>query len=121
MQSWSERFALGDRAHALATLDDELTAFGTDALQCLRADLIAGSVRRGTWDGCVLSYRAGALGSVGCDSRGRTRNAFTVLWDSGRLTDREVLARVEAELDRRTSSYVGIGGRESHESAPKTG
>lgn len=67
----------------------------------LREDLERRAVLRGTWTGCVLSYRAGAPGSARCDRLGRKRNAFTALWDIGWLTDADVLAEVDAELARR--------------------
>jgi hypothetical protein len=101
MQSWMERYAGGGRSEALAELTTALAEFGHDALTQLAADLADHAVPRGSWDGCVLSYRAGQAGSVRCDHRGRTRTAFTVLWDDGVLTDEEVLASVRSEIERR--------------------
>ena len=59
---------------------------------------------RGSWSGCVISYKRGAPGSCRRDRYGRARNAFTVLWDNGWLTDEEVRAMLLAELSRRTHS-----------------
>jgi hypothetical protein len=103
MQSWMERYAGGGRSDALAELTTALGEFAHDGLTQLAADLSEHAVRRGSWGGCVLSYRAGRGGSVRRDQRGRARTAFTVLWDDGVLTDEEVLARVRSEIDRRRS------------------
>ena len=94
------------REHALAELRAELAEFSYDGLVQLREDLERRAVLRGTWTGCVLSYRAGAPGSAKRDRLGRIRNAFTVAWDGGWLTDADVLAEVEAELARRAPARV---------------
>lgn len=79
----------------------ELGEFSYDGLVLLRDDLEAGRVIRGSWAGCVLSYKRGAAGSTRRDRLGRPRNALTALWDAGWLTDEEVLAAVTRELARR--------------------
>lgn len=89
------------RSAALQELRRELTEFAYDGLTQLRKDLVHGRVLRGTWGGCVISYRRGAPGSVGRDLQGRSRNRFTGLWDRGWLTDEEVRRVVEAELAER--------------------
>jgi len=94
------------KERALAELRAELDGFGYDGLVQLRQDLEDGRVLRGTWAGCVLSYRAGAPGSARKDRLGRGRNAFTEAWDGGWLTDADVLAEVEAELARRAPARV---------------
>jgi hypothetical protein len=101
MQSWMERFSLGDRHTALAELAEELAEFSYDGVQQLVDDLSAGAVARGSWSGCVISYRRGGAGSARRDHRGRARNAFTALWDSGGITDDEVLRTAHSELRRR--------------------
>ena len=88
---------------AVAELRAELREFSHDGLVQLREDLGGGGVVRGSWAGCVMSYRRGAPGSARRDRLGRARNAFTVLWDHGWLTDEEVLELVETELGRRRS------------------
>lgn len=89
------------RTLALAELSAELTEFAFDGLVQLKEDLQRGSVLRGTWSGCVISYKRGAAGSSRRDRHGRARNPFTVLWDKGWLTDEEVIRLVEAELAQR--------------------
>jgi hypothetical protein len=86
----------------LSDADEELRAelreFSHDGLVQLEADLARGVVKRGTWDGCVLSYRRGGAGSVDCDRKGRRGNAFTRFWDSERIREEQVLTLVRAEL-----------------------
>ncbi|HEY8483354.1 MAG TPA: hypothetical protein VIL13_02000 [Longimicrobiales bacterium] len=94
------------KPRALAELRAELDGFSYDGLVQLRQDLEEGLVLRGTWAGCVLSYRGGAPGSARKDRLGRVRNAFTDLWDCGWLTEADVLAEVEAELARRAPARV---------------
>jgi len=94
------------KEHALADLRAELDRFSYDGLVQLRQDLEDGLVLRGTWAGCVLSYRAGAPGSARKDRFGRGRNAFTEAWDGGWLTEADVLAEVDAELARRAPARV---------------
>lgn len=89
------------RSDAAAELAAELEGFSFDGLVQLAEDLPAGSVTRGSWAGCVISYRRGAAGSTRRDRRGRARNAFTVLWDNGWITDEEVGEAVSRELARR--------------------
>lgn len=79
------------RVEALAELRSELAEFSHDGLVQLVEDLKHGAVMRGSWTGCVISYKRGAAGSVRRDRHGRARNAFTILWDAGWLTDEEVL------------------------------
>lgn len=100
MQDWTG-YNRGHREQALAELEAELTEFSHDGLVQLREDLQTHRVARGSWSGCVISYRRGAAGSVRRDRLGRARNAFTVLWDNGWLTDEEVTRLAESELRRR--------------------
>ena len=96
-----EAFSERHREEALAELRAELAEFSHDGLVQLHADLAGGTVARGSWAGCVISYRRGAAGSTRRDRRGRARNAFTVLWDNGWITDEEVLTTLRAELGAR--------------------
>lgn len=91
------------RNEALSELRAELAEFGHDGLIELIEDLEAGVVLRGSWTGCVISYKRGAAGSARRDRLGRARNAFTILWDNGWLTDEEVLEAAQSELRRRTA------------------
>lgn len=100
MQDWTG-YNRGHREQALAELEAELIEFSHDGLVQLREDLRAHRVARGSWSGCVISYRRGTAGSVRRDRLGRARNAFTVLWDNGWLTDEEVSRLAESELLRR--------------------
>ncbi len=88
-------------ADADTELRAELKEFAYDGLVQLALDLERGTVKRGTWDGCVLSYRRGSAGSVDCDRKGRRGNAFTRFWDAERLDEGHVLELVRAELDGR--------------------
>lgn len=94
-------------ADADAELEAELQEFSYDGLVQLELDLERGAVKRGTWDGCVLSYRRGGAGSVDCDRAGRRGNAFTRFWDAERIDATHVLRLADAELQRRR-----VGGRE---------
>jgi hypothetical protein len=96
-----------DPVRAVADLEEELAEFSYDGLVLLRRHLARGKVVRGSWAGCVISYKRGAPGSARRDRRGRARNAFTALWDSGWVTDEEVLGRVDAELLRRRATGRG--------------
>ena len=89
------------REEALAELRAELGAFSHDGLIELREDLARGTVLRGSWSGCVMSSKRGAAGSARRDRLGRARNAFTILWDNGWLTDEEVIGCIQSELLRR--------------------
>ena len=89
------------REDAVAELRSELAEFSHDGLVQLLEDLEDGDVVRGSWAGCVISYKRGAAGSARRDRLGRARNAFTILWDNGWLTDEEVRDAVKAELERR--------------------
>jgi hypothetical protein len=89
------------RAAALAELRTELRHFSHDGLVQLAEDMEHRRVLRGTWSGCVISYRRGAPGSARRDRLGRARNAFTVLWDGGCLSGDEVAGQVRRELVRR--------------------
>lgn len=104
MQNAIERYSETHREDALADLRAELGDFSHDGLTQLREDLARGAVVRGSWAGCVISYKRGAPGSARRDRLGRARNAFTVLWDNGWLTDDEVLSLVEDELGRRQTT-----------------
>jgi hypothetical protein len=92
------------RIEALAELRAELREFNHDGLVQLADDLAAHTVLRGSWAGCVISYKRGAPGSCRRDRLGRARNAFTVLWDNGWLTDEEVRAMLFDELNRRAAA-----------------
>ena len=89
------------RVEALSELSSELVEFNHDGLVQLVEDLSHGAVARGTWTGCVISYKRGAAGSARRDRMGRARNCFTILWDSGWITDEEVIALAQNELQRR--------------------
>lgn len=101
MQYSIERYSEKHRDEALADLHAELREFNHDGLIQLREDLTRHAVVRGSWAGCVISYKRGAPGSARRDRLGRARNAFTVLWDNGWLTDEEVTSLVDLELARR--------------------
>lgn len=104
MHNMIERYSERHRDEALSDLRAELREFSHDGLVQLREDLARSAVVRGSWAGCVISYKRGAPGSTRRDRLGRARNAFTVLWDNGWLTDEEVLSLVELELARRRSA-----------------
>lgn len=91
-------------ADAENELRTELREFAYDGLVQLSIDLERGVVKRGTWDGCVLSYRRGSAGSVDCDRKGRRGNAFTRFWDAERLDEGQVLRFVRAEIEARTAA-----------------
>src|SRR5207253_7014255 len=96
-------FLSGPRlADADAELKAELREFSYDGLVQLSIDLENGAVKRGTWDGCVLSYRRGYAGSVDCDRRGRRGNAFTRFWDAERVDDQHVIELLQLEIAERT-------------------
>jgi hypothetical protein len=97
------------RAQAVAELDAELTNFSYDGLVLLRRHLREGRVVRGSWSGCVMSYRHGRAGSVRRDHHGRPRNWFTTQWDGGWITDEEVVDRIDAEVARRRRKPAGAG------------
>lgn len=101
MRDTFHRYSHAHRDDALGELEAELREFSHDGLVELRDDLTRGAVVRGSWAGCVISYKRGAPGSARRDRLGRARNAFTVLWDNGWLTDEEVATRVDRELGRR--------------------
>lgn len=101
---WLFSFLTGPRLNdADMELRAELREFSYDGLVQLAADLERGVVKRGTWDGCVLSYRRGSAGSVDCDRNGRRGNAFTRYWDSERFDAAHVLKRVREEIQYRQS------------------
>jgi hypothetical protein len=100
------RYTKRDRTQALQEFSAELAEFSYDGLQALLADLEDPTTQRpyrGTWQGCPISYKRGEAGSARRDRLGRARNAFTVLWDNGWLTDAEVAAAVREEIERRTA------------------
>jgi hypothetical protein len=103
MHSWMHRYSEGHRQEAIEELRSELREFSYDGLVQLAEDLAQNRVLRGTWSGCVISYKRGAPGSARRDRLGRARNAFTVLWDSGWLTDDDVLGLIEHEIARRAT------------------
>ncbi|HEX7050767.1 MAG TPA: hypothetical protein VF188_11235 [Longimicrobiales bacterium] len=90
-------------ADAEAELRAELREFAHDGLVQLGLDLERNAVKRGTWDGCVLSYRRGYAGSVDCDRKGRRGNAFTRFWDAERIDESQVRRLVQEELEARRS------------------
>lgn len=102
------------RLEATIELIAELEEFSHDGLTLLEEDLRLGRVVRGSWAGCVLSYKGGTAGSTRRDRLGRARNALTTLWDAGWYTDEEVLAAVRRELARRR----GAAARPSPAPAP---
>lgn len=91
------------RRKALIELAAELEEFSHDGLILLADDLDHGEVVRGSWTGCVISYKRGRPGSTRRDRMGRARNAFTVLWDGGWITDEEVADAVATELSERVA------------------
>jgi hypothetical protein len=97
------------RVEAINELRAELAEFNHDGLIQLIEDLTSGGVARGTWTGCVISYKRGAAGSTRRDRMGRARNCFTILWDSGWLTDEEVFALASRELLRRHAAVEAAG------------
>jgi hypothetical protein len=105
MQSPFNRCSENHRMEAVAELRAELTDFSHDGLIQLMEDLQRGSVARGSWTGCVISYKRGAAGSARRDRMGRARNSFTILWDNGWITDEEVLALASAELRYRERDF----------------
>ena len=97
------------RVEALSELASELVEFNHDGLVQLVEDLNHGAVARGTWTGCVISYKRGAAGSARRDRMGRARNCFTILWDSGWITDEEVIDAAQIELQRREAVVAPPG------------
>ena len=93
------------RLEAIAELRAELADFNHDGLVQLIEDLKSGIVARGSWTGCVISYKRGAAGSARRDRMGRARNVFTVLWDNGWITDEEVIALASLEIRRRATVH----------------
>ncbi len=89
------------RNAAIAELSAELGDFSHDGLVQLIEDLRSGRVARGSWTGCVISYKRGAAGSVRRDRMGRARNTFTILWDNGCIPDEDVIANAMMEIRRR--------------------
>jgi hypothetical protein len=108
MKERVERCTDGHREEALGELRLELAEFSHDGLVQLREDLVQGTVIRGSWSGCVISYKRGGAGSTRRDRLGRARNAFTVLWDNGWLTDEEIVSLAECELRRRLTQGVPV-------------
>ncbi|HEX7117291.1 MAG TPA: hypothetical protein VF212_00790 [Longimicrobiales bacterium] len=101
---WLFSFLSSPRASdADAELRSELREFAYDGLVQLALDLERNVVKRGTWDGCVLSYRRGYAGSVDCDRKGRRGNAFTRYWDAERIDRARVLELVREEIRARQS------------------
>jgi len=101
MQNSLERYSETHRAEALNELRWELAEFSHDGLIQLTEDLTLGCVARGSWAGCVISYKRGSAGSSRRDRMGRARNAFTILWDNGWVTDEEVMSLAQREIARR--------------------
>lgn len=110
MQKRLDRCSGAHRSEALMELRAELTDFSHDGLVQLSEDLSAGLVARGSWTGCVISYRRGSAGSARRDRLGRARNAFTILWDNGWLTPDEVLDAARSEMRRRRLANVRPAG-----------
>jgi hypothetical protein len=102
MQDWIGAANRGQLDAALNELSAELEQFSHDGLVQLRDDLRHHTVARGSWSGCVISYRRGGAGSARRDRFGRARNEFTILWDHGWLTDEDVIFALETEMRRRT-------------------
>lgn len=118
MHNTIERYSERHRDEALADLRSELNEFSHDGLVQLREDLARNAVVRGSWAGCVISYKRGAPGSARRDRMGRARNAFTVLWDNGWLSDEEVIALVDLELARRRVTTVVEAGESAAPAEP---
>lgn len=100
------RLSNDHRTEAMMELRSELAEFSFDGLMQLRADLRQHAVLRGSWAGCVMSYRSGSPGSCRRDRLGRARNAFTILWDNGWLSDDDVAAAVIDEMTLRSAALV---------------
>lgn len=99
---WLFSFLTNPRtADADNELRAELREFAYDGLVQLGTDLEREIVKRGTWDGCVLSYRRGYAGSVDCDRKGRRGNSFTRFWDAERFNEEHVLKLVREEVNTR--------------------
>jgi hypothetical protein len=96
------------RIEALAELRTELRDFNHDGLVQLIEDLKCGNVARGSWTGCVISYKRGAAGSARRDRMGRARNVFTIMWDKGWITDEEVIGIAAAEVRRRDVALTPV-------------
>jgi hypothetical protein len=94
------------RIEAMTELRSELAEFSFDGLMQLCDDLASHAVLRGSWAGCVISYKSGAPGSCRRDRRGRARNAFTILWDNGWLSEEDVTSAVADELAVRRATIV---------------
>lgn len=94
---------------AESELRAELREFAYDGLVQLQIDLAAHTVKRGTWDGCVLSYRLGGPGSVSCDRKGRRGNAFTRYWDTERISGANVSRLVAEEMETRRHQETPAG------------
>jgi len=107
MQYAMEKYSEHHRIEALTELRSELADFCHDGLIQLREDLSQQTVMRGSWTGCVISYKSGAPGSCRRDRMGRARNAFTVLWDNGWITDSDVRRLLDAELASRENMPAG--------------
>src|SRR5688572_19234241 len=105
MQKRFDRCSEAHRNEALTELRAELADFSHDGLVQLQEDLAANAVVRGSWTGCVISYKRGAAGSARRDRMGRARNAFTILWDNGWITDDEVITLASAEMRRRQPHF----------------
>jgi hypothetical protein len=99
-------FSVPRTADAEAELRAELQEFAYDGLTQLHSDLTSNAVKRGTWDGCVLSYRLGGPGSASCDRRGRRGNAFTRFWDTERISTATVLRLIEEE--KKSREHVNV-------------
>lgn len=106
-------FSAPRTADAEAELQSELRAFAYDGLVQLQSDLQHANVKRGTWDGCVLSYRLGAAGSATCDRKGRRGNAFTRFWDTERVSTATVLRLIAQEMETRRHHLVAPAGQEA--------
>lgn len=100
---------------AESELRAELRQFSHDGLVQLATDLEEQSVKRGTWDGCVLSYRRGFAGSVDCDRNGRRGNAFTRFWDAERIDEARIQGLVREELRMRRAGAAFEGTASVHE------
>ena len=108
MQDWIGGANRGQLHAAMQELRSELEQFSHDGLVQLRDDLHGHAVARGSWSGCVISYRRGAAGSARRDRLGRVRNAFTKLWDHGWITDEDVLGALESEMRRRRAMPLPV-------------
>lgn len=94
-----------EKIQAMMKLQEELKHFSYDGLLVLKEDLLEKKVLRGSWSGCVQSYARGEAGSTRRDSQGLAKNIFTLNWDSGWISEEEVIQVVDGELNTRGKRF----------------